>query len=102
MAMGTARSVWSGHSCPLPLSLVLLLILVCGVDTLREGCGEMGRLLMRRVKSKGKVKIRVKGSGQECPLHTRTELLKFHAHRKSASARSARVRGGEPSVTEIN
>jgi hypothetical protein len=74
MAMGTAKSVWSGHSCPLPLTLELLLILVRGVDTLRHGCGEMGRLLMRRVKSKGKIKIRVKGSGQECPLHTKTEL----------------------------
>jgi hypothetical protein len=39
MAMDTAKSVWSGHSCPLPLTLELLLILVCGV--------EMGRLLTR-------------------------------------------------------
>ena len=25
MVMGTAKSVWSGHSCPLPLTLVLLI-----------------------------------------------------------------------------
>jgi hypothetical protein len=88
MVMGTAKSVWSGHSCPLPLSLVLLLILVCGVDTLRDRCGEIGRLLMRSVKSKGKVKIRVKGSGQECPLHTKTELLKFHPHQSGLFGKS--------------
>jgi len=83
MAMDTAKSVWSGHSCPLPLTLVLLLILVCGVDSLRDDCGEMGQLLIRRIKGKGKVKIRVKGSGQECPLYTNTELLKFHPHQSN-------------------
>jgi hypothetical protein len=66
MAMGTAKSVWSGQSCPLPLTLVL--ILVCGVDI--PAGGSRGGFLMRRVQSKSKVKIRVKGSGQECPLYT--------------------------------
>ena len=69
MAVGRAKSVWSGHSCPLPLTLVLLLILVWSGH---PAGGLRGRLLMRRVKSKSKVKIRVRGSGQECPLYTRT------------------------------
>ena len=37
MAMGTAKSVWSGHSCPLPLKLVLnlklLLEVICEKDS---------------------------------------------------------------------
>jgi hypothetical protein len=69
MAMGAAKSVWSGHSCPLPLTLVLLLILVWSGH---PAGGSRGGFLMRRVQSKGKVKIRVKGSGQECPLYTKT------------------------------
>ena len=46
--------VSGGHSCPPALSLVVILI--------RRGCGN------REVK--GKVKGKVNGSGQECPLYT--------------------------------
>ncbi len=60
--------MWSGHSCPLPLTLVLffsrwaenhwgLIALTC-------------RIVLDNAKSKA--------AGQECPLHTKVEILAAH------------------------
>ncbi len=49
--------VWGGHSCPPPLTLGLL-----------WACSEAKDKFEVKVKVKGTSKI--KGSGQECPLHT--------------------------------
>jgi len=50
------RLVWGGHPCP--PSLILGLFLICS------------RTKANR-KSMSKAKNNVKGSGQECPIHTR-------------------------------
>jgi len=46
--------VWSGHSCPLPLTLVLQLILEIEINA------KISRKINRKIKS----------GGQECPPHT--------------------------------
>jgi hypothetical protein len=47
--------VWSGHSCPLPLTLVLQLILKIKINT--------------------KINPKIKSGGQECPPHTNKDAV---------------------------
>ncbi len=65
-----SKYVWSGHSCPLPLTLGV----VSGFDVWTSGSpfvdaiSPINRLVTRSIKTN------VKGSGQECPLHTKLKL----------------------------
>jgi tRNA-2-methylthio-N6-dimethylallyladenosine synthase len=62
--------MWDGHSCPSPLTLVLIF-----EGDWFLGAGESNR--ENKIKIKIKIQIKVKGDGQECPSHMNPHALYF-------------------------
>jgi hypothetical protein len=63
--------MWDGHSCPSPLTLVLIL-----EGDWFLGAGDSKRKI-KNDKIKIKTRIKVKGDGQECPSHMNPHALYF-------------------------